>query len=189
MENLPLSRAELEAAVARGERFDYLFFWGHRKRSDGRLGPACLSQWYPAEFELDGQRYASAEHFMMASKARLFGDEEALKRILQAESPDAAKGFGRKVRGFDERTWEEKRFELVVAGNVGKFAQNPALRRFLLETGRRVLVEASPLDRIWGIGLARDDPRAERPSAWCGLNLLGFALMVARQKLAAPLEE
>lgn len=186
MTNLPLSRAELEAAVARGERFDFFFFWGHRQRSDGRLGAACLSQWYPAEFELDGHRYASAEHFMMASKARLFGDEEAFQRILQAESPDAAKSFGRQVRGFDEPTWVEKRFELVVAGNVGKFGQNAALRQFLLETGRRVLVEASPVDRIWGIGLAKDDPGAERPSAWRGLNLLGFALMAARQKLAVP---
>ncbi len=181
---LPLNRAELEAAVARGQRFDYLCFWGHKQRADGRLGATCLSQWYPAPFELDGHRYATAEHYMMAGKARLFGDEEALERILQARSPAAAKSLGRKVRGFDDRIWAEKRFELVVAGSLGKFAQNAALGQFLVGTGRRVLVEASPVDRIWGIGLAKDDPDAERPSAWRGHNLLGFALMAARQRLA-----
>jgi ribA/ribD-fused uncharacterized protein len=184
MTKVPLSRAELEAAVARGQRFDFLSFWGHKQPADGRLSTACLSQWYPAAFELDGHRYATAEHYMMAGKARLFGDEEAFERILQAKSPGAAKSLGRKVRGFDDRTWDEKRFEIVVAGSLGKFGQNAALGRFLLETGRRVLVEASPVDRIWGIGLAKDDPAADRPSAWRGHNLLGFALMAARQRLA-----
>lgn len=183
MAELPLDRNALEAAVARGQRFDYLCFWGHKERADGRLSATCLSQWYPAPFELGGHRYATAEHYMMAGKARLFGDEEAFERILQATSPAVVKSLGRKVRGFDERTWDEKRFEIVVAGSLGKFGQNAALGQFLLETGRRVLVEASPVDRIWGIGLAKDDPGAERPSAWRGHNLLGFALMAARQKL------
>jgi ribA/ribD-fused uncharacterized protein len=186
MTELPLNRAELEAAVARGQRFDFLCFWGHKERADGRLGAACLSQWFSSAFELEGHRYATAEHYMMAGKARLFGDEAAFERILRAKSPAEAKSLGRKVRGFDERTWDEKRFEIVVTGSLGKFGQNAELGRFLLETGRRVLVEASPVDRIWGIGLAKDDPAAERPSAWRGHNLLGFALMAARQRLAQP---
>jgi len=183
MTTLPLTRVDLEAAVKRGEHFSYLCFWGHRQRADGRLVETCFSQWYPTAFEVAGVRYATAEHYMMAGKARLFGDEAALERILRAPSPDAAKKLGRTVQGFDEQRWNEQRFELVVAGNAAKFGQHQDLRAFLLATGTRILVEASPVDRIWGIGLSRDDPRAERPQDWCGLNLLGFALMAVRQQL------
>ena len=182
---LPLNRESLEAAIQRGERFAYLCFWGHQKRADGRLAETCFSQWYPAAFVLDGQRYASAEHYMMAEKARLFGDQAALARILHASTPGAAKSLGRKVRDFDEQRWNDQRFDVVVAGNLAKFSQDDDLRAFLLATGRRILVEASPVDRIWGIGLSRDDARAERPEAWRGQNLLGFALMEVRQELVA----
>jgi len=183
MTSLPLSRTDLEAATRRGERFDYLCFWGHRKPTDGRVIETCFSQWYPTPFEVDGVRYATAEHYMMAGKARLFGDEAALERILLAASPAVAKKLGRTVQGFDEPRWNERRFEIVVAGNAAKFGQHPDLRAFLLATKQRILVEASPVDRIWGIGLSRDDPRAQRPDAWRGLNLLGFALMVVRGQL------
>lgn len=183
MAPLPLSRADLEAAVKRGERFEYLCFWGHRKRADGRLGPTCFSQWYPAAFEVSGVRYPSAEHYMMAEKARLFADEGARERILRAPTPGAAKKLGRTVASFDEGRWNQHRFEIVVAGNTAKFDQHPDLREYLLATRRRILVEASPVDRIWGIGLAQDDPRAERPQDWRGQNLLGFALVAVRQAL------
>lgn len=183
MAALPLTRGELEAATRSGGRFKYLCFWGHAQRADGRLTETCFSQWYPTPFVLAGQRYATAEHFMMAEKARLFADEAALGRILQAKSPGAAKKLGRTVAGFDEQRWSERRFQIVVAGNLAKFGQNEDLRAFLLATGKRILVEASPVDRIWGIGLSRDDERAERPDAWRGQNLLGFALMVVREEL------
>jgi len=183
MPPLPLTRADLQAAEKRGERFKYLCFWGHRKPADGRVVETCFSQWYGAAFELAGVRYATAEHYMMAEKARLFGDSTALERILSAPSPGAAKKLGRTVRGFDEPRWNERRFEIVVAGNAAKFSQHPDLCAFLLGTRTQILVEASPVDRIWGIGLSRDDPRAERPEDWRGLNLLGFALMAARQQL------
>ena len=88
MTTLPLTRVDLEAAVKRGEHFSYLCFWGHRQRADGRLVETCFSQWYPTAFEVAGVRYATAEHYMMAGKARLFGDEAALERILRAPSPD-----------------------------------------------------------------------------------------------------
>jgi ribA/ribD-fused uncharacterized protein len=91
---------------------------------------------------------------------------------------------GRTVRGFDEEIWRRHRFELVVEGSVHKCGQDAALREFLLGTNSRVLVEASPVDRVWGIGLAADDERAEDPARWRGLNLLGFALMEARARLA-----
>lgn len=91
----------------------------------------------------------------------------------------------RLVRGFDDAVWARERFALVVEGSVHKFGQDPALRTYLLGTGERVLVEASPVDRIWGIGLAKDDPRSANPASWRGLNLLGFALMEARTRLRA----
>jgi ribA/ribD-fused uncharacterized protein len=134
---------------------------------------------------VDGVTYPTAEHWMMAGKARLFGDDAALARILGAPQPGAAKKLGRQVRGFDEDTWIRHRWDLVVDGNVAKFGQDTALREYLLGTGSRVLVEASPLDRVWGIGLAADDERTADPASWRGLNLLGFALMEARERLRA----
>lgn len=177
------SAAALAELTARGEKVKYLLFWGHRPRPDGRIGASCLSQWWPSPFTVDGVGYVSAEHWMMAGKARLFGDEEAAGQAVAAKSPAAAKKVGRLVRGFDEAVWERERYGLVVAGSFHKFGQNPELGAFLRDTGRRVLVEASPLDRIWGIGLAADDQRAQDPTAWRGLNLLGFALMEARERL------
>ncbi|WP_189132971.1 NADAR family protein [Wenjunlia tyrosinilytica] len=181
----PRSVAELTAAVAGDPGLEYLLFWGHRPQRDGSVGPGCLSQWWPSPFEVEGTRYATAEHWMMAGKARLFRDEEALGRVLEAPHPGAAKSEGRSVRGFDEQTWRAHRYELVVRGSEAKFAARPELRAFLLGTAPRVLVEASPVDRIWGIGLAADDERASDPQRWRGLNLLGFALMEARARLAA----
>jgi ribA/ribD-fused uncharacterized protein len=87
------------------------------------------------------------------------------------------------VRGFSEDRWAAARYEMVVAGNVAKFTQHDDLRRYLVSTSDRVLVEASPLDRVWGIGLAEDDERAHAPSRWRGRNLLGFALMEVRERL------
>jgi ribA/ribD-fused uncharacterized protein len=173
----------LVEAVRRGERVRYLKFWGHRPPRSGGVGAGCLSQWWPAEFVVDGVTYATAEHFMMAGKARLFGDEETASAIVAAAHPKQAKDLGRLVRGFDEEKWAAARFDIVVQGNLAKFGQNPELREFLLGTGERVLVEASPVDRIWGIGLAADDERAEQPEMWQGLNLLGFALMEVRDTL------
>ncbi|WP_255950828.1 NADAR family protein [Streptomyces odontomachi] len=179
------SREELAALVAAGAQPKWLMFWGHRPQRDGSVGPGALSQWWPSAFTVDGVRYASAEHWMMAGKARLFGDDASLATILAAGTPAEAKKFGRLVRGFDEARWSAACFDLVVAGNVAKFGQDPALRRYLLDTRNRVLVEASPRDRVWGIGLGASDDRATDPARWPGRNLLGFALMEARARLAA----
>jgi ribA/ribD-fused uncharacterized protein len=174
----------LRRAVAAGESFTYRYFWGHKPAPDGRLSDSVFSQWWPCRFEVDGQAYSSAEQLMMAGKARLFGDEEIRAKILATHDPGAVKALGRKVRGFDEARWKAAAFELVTRGNVAKFGQDPRLRAYLLATGADVLVEASPLDAIWGIGLARDDERARDPRTWPGLNWLGFALGRARQELA-----
>ena len=161
----------------------YLHFWGHTPKKAGVVGAECLSQWYPAPFEVDGVRFATAEHYMMWGKARLFGDEEAAAKIVAAGHPKQAKDLGRTISKFDEDTWVAERLAIVTAGNVEKFRQNPDLLAFLLGTRQRVLVEASPLDRVWGIGLAADDERARDPARWRGLNLLGEALMAARETL------
>ncbi|MEV8319993.1 NADAR family protein [Streptomyces sp. NPDC059900] len=170
-------------ALRAGEKVKYLHFWGHAPRRDGSLGASCFSQWWESPFTVDGVVYGTAEHWMMASKARLFSDAEAEATILACRTPAEAKKAGRLVRGFDEATWERERFGIVVEGSVHKFASTEALRSFLVGTGSRVLVEASPVDRIWGIGLAADDDRAGDPEKWRGPNLLGFALMEARERL------
>ncbi|MFG1913280.1 NADAR family protein [Micromonospora sp. NPDC048898] len=177
------SVADLAAAQAQGHRVKFLFFWGHQPERDGRVGAGCLSQWWPAAFTADGLGFATAEHYMMWRKAMLFGDRAMAEEILAAPHPHAAKTLGGRVAGFDQQTWSEHRCAIVVAGNLAKFDQHPALRAFLLDTGQRVLVEASPVDRIWGIGLNRDDPAAADPGSWRGLNLLGFALMQVREVL------
>ncbi len=173
----------LTREVRSGARVKYLHFWGHRPRHDGRVGASCLSQWWPSPFTVDGVEYATAEHWMMAGKARLFGDAEAERQVLASSQPALAKKAGRLVRGFDDHIWERERFGIVVEGSVHKFGAHADLREFLLGTGDRVLVEASPLDRVWGIGLAADDERAADPGQWRGPNLLGFALMEARDRL------
>ena len=174
---------ELIASIKRGARPKYLFFWGHTPKVRGRIAQSCLSNWFPAPFEIGGIRYPTTEHYMMAAKARLFGDTEICEKIIGAGGPAKAKALGRQVRGFREDQWVAHRFEIVVAGNRAKFAQNAEMGRFLLDTARKVLVEASPRDRIWGIGMGRDNPRASDPARWRGLNLLGFALMEVRSRL------
>jgi ribA/ribD-fused uncharacterized protein len=168
-----------------GRPIDVLPFWGHKPPRDGSIGPACLSQWYHAPFTVEGTTYPTAEHWMMAEKARLFGDREGLAAVLAAPDPARAKTAGRKVQGFDEWAWRDARYDAVVAGNLAKFGQHADLRAFLVATGQKVLVEASPHDLIWGIGLAADHPDVHRPTAWRGLNLLGFALMDVRGRLEA----
>ena len=179
------SREELTSLMATGAQPKWLMFWGHRPQPDGSVGPGSLSQWWPSRFAVDGVDYATAEHWMMAGKARLFGDGAAVPGILAAATPAEAKNLGRLVRGFDDARWEAARFDLVVQGNVAKFGQDPALRGYLLGTRNRVLVEASPRDRIWGIGLGAANEAATDPARWRGRNLLGFALMEARDRLAA----
>ncbi|WP_306750452.1 NADAR family protein [Saccharothrix yanglingensis] len=164
---------------------EYLFFWGHRTRPGAPVGKQCLSQWFEAPFTEDGRTYPTAEHHMMVGKALLFGDGDTAGRVLRARTPGEAKALGRQVRGFDEDTWVAHRVDLVVRANLGKFGAHDDLRAFLLGTGDRVLVEASPVDRVWGIGLAEDDERAADPAAWRGLNLLGQALMTVRERLRA----
>ena len=175
---------QLLAALEAGESARFLLFWGHRPSKDGRITKACFSQWYEAPFSVDGVAYRSAEHYMMAAKAALFQDLRTRDAILAATTPGEAKALGRQVTDFDEETWARERMRIVVEANLGKFGQDGRLADFLLQTGSQVLVEASPVDAVWGIGLAEDDPDALHPVRWRGLNLLGFALMEVRSQLS-----
>ena len=169
--------------LAQDARVKYLFFWGNQPSKDGTITKSCLSQWWPVDFEAAGTSYRSTEHWMMAEKARLFNDDKVLAQILAAKSPAEAKKLGREIQGFEPEVWEAHKVEVVVAGNLHKFGQHPELAKFLLSTNDRVLVEASPVDNIWGIGLAADAADAENPARWLGPNLLGFALMEVRDQL------
>jgi ribA/ribD-fused uncharacterized protein len=177
------TKEDLIAYLAEGGTAKYLFFWGHTPPKDGSIDKSCFSQWYDAGFDIDGIHYPTGEHYMMAEKARLFGDDEMLQQILSSVHPRKAKQLGREVKRYDEKRWREHRFEIVTTGNVAKFSQNENLKTFLLNTGNRILVEASPRDKIWGIGMDKNNPDVENPAKWRGLNLLGFALMEARYRL------
>lgn len=165
----------------RKESLDFLFFWGHTVKEE--ITKSCFSQWFPIRFEENGIVYKTAEHYMMAGKARLFNDDEILEKVLSSETPNEAKSLGRKVKNFDPKLWDEHKYEIVKKANLLKFSQNPKFEEFLLATNDKILVEASPYDRIWGIGMLESDPRAQNPLLWDGENLLGFALMEVRDEL------
>ena len=144
-----------------------------------------FSQWYRCRFTAGENTFNCAEQFMMHGKAVLFGDAEVAAKILAADHPRDHKALGRKVKNFDDKIWKREREQIVMAGNRAKFTQNKELEKLLLDTRGTTLVEASPYDKIWGIGLAASDPRAQDPSQWKGQNLLGKILTALREELIA----
>ena len=132
---LPRNREELRNRWANGERFNFYFFYGHKPPAQG-VDESCLSQWFVRDFEINGVTYSTAEHWMMAEKARLFEDDTMLVEILDAAGPKEAKAFGRKVRNFDNEKWGEHKFEIVKVGNLAKFSQHEDLKAFLLGTSK-----------------------------------------------------
>ena len=151
---------------------EFHMFWG---------GP--FSQWHPSPFEIGGIKYNCTEQYMMAKKADLFGDDEIRSKIMDATNPKIQKRFGRNVRNFDIDQWNAISRDVVFRGNVAKFTQNLGLREYILGTGDEEIVEASPEDVIWGIGLGADDPDAYDKSKWRGTNWLGEVLMDVRKSL------
>ncbi|MBR6057142.1 MAG: NADAR family protein [Victivallales bacterium] len=166
-----------------GKPMSFVFFWRGLK-SYGRIDSSCLSQWYPCAFTEDGVTYSTAEQYMMAQKAQLFHDEDTYSRIMSATHPSDCKKLGRMVRNFSPELWDRSKYGIVLKGSLLKFSQNPDCLDFLLKTGDAVLAEASPYDQIWGVGLPQEDERIRNPKLWRGENLLGFALMEARDILA-----
>lgn len=154
-----------------------------------------FSQWYSSPFKphpkvniiytnnLKDYKFPTAEHWMMYCKAILFANDEIAEQILMAKTPSLAKQFGRKVKNFDVDDWEMFADRIVYEGNILKFRQNPKLLTILVNTGNKTLVEASPYDKIWGVGLNETDPRILDETKWLGANRLGIALMKVREKL------
>jgi ribA/ribD-fused uncharacterized protein len=150
----------------------FVFFWG-----------GTFSQWHPSNFDIDGVNYNCCEQYMMAKKALLFGDRETHRKIMDSKLPKEQKALGRLVKGFDTDKWNEVCREHVYEGNLAKFRQNPKMYQELLATGTKELVEASPFDTIWGIGLSESDKNILERSKWKGTNWLGEALMRVRETL------
>lgn len=155
---------------------EFVFFWN---------GP--FSQWHKSDFTVSGLQYNCAEQFMMAQKARLFGDSITEGEIMDTTSPREQKALGRKVQNFDAAVWELHRFPIVLAACLAKFKQDERLKQVLLATGTMTLVEASPEDNIWGIGMREEDPLIQDKNNWKGLNLLGQALTCAREVIRAEM--
>ncbi len=173
----------LQNKIEQGKLFEYLLFWGHTPRQAGAVDKSCFSQWYPSAFIVDGISYKTAEHWMMAKKAQLFNDHEIFEKIIAAEKPAIVKALGREVKHFDPAVWEAAAYAIVVEGNRHKFSRDAALTNFIKNTKEKILVEASPADAIWGIGLPQDAKETSNPFEWRGTNLLGFALMEVRDGL------
>ncbi len=169
----------LQTEVKNGFQPEYVFFWGHTQK-EGLIDKYCFSQWYPSAFIVDGVKYPSAEHWMMAKKALLFNDKEQYENIILTESPAKAKKMGRLVKNFDDKIWKTNASSFVIEGNWHKFSQHKNMKEFLLNTNNAIIVEASPFDKIWGIGTKTYETN---PTKWKGTNLLGFALMEVRDKL------
>jgi len=181
MKSLPTSLNSLLSRSSKEEEsFEYLFFWGHQENDPNGI----FSQWYPSPFQdLDGIFYPTAEHFMMIGKAKVFNDVESLNAIFDTEDPRAAKKIGRQVRNFNPMVWNMVCRDIVSMGNFYKFTQNKDLLDKLLVTQGKILVEASPYDSVWGIGMKSDEEGVLDPNNWKGTNYLGFVLTNLRDGL------
>jgi len=144
---------------------NYYFFWRGK-----------FSQWIKSPFEEFGVQFGCAEQFMMASKAKLFGDNEAYEQIMNTKSPKAQQAFGTKVKGFDKEIWDDNARDIVTLGNLNKFTQNEDLFKLLYKNKDKFFVEASPYDKVWGVGLSETDPLIQNSKNWTGKNWLGECL-------------
>lgn len=142
-----------------------------------------LSNWYQSEFTVGDISFASMEQFMMYCKAVCFQDDAVASQILKTGDAAQIKALGRTVSGYNEHQWSGVRQITVYEGLIQKFSQNEYLRTALLNTGDAVLAECAVKDRIWGIGLSMTDAKRYDMSQWKGQNLLGYALMMAREKI------
>lgn len=165
-----------------GKKIDFLFFYGHTNDKK-EVTKLSLSQWYIKDFKENDLLFNCMEKYMMYNKALLFDDKDIANEILNNNQPKAIKELGRKVKNFNDELWDKMKYKIVFTGNYYKFSQNTDLRNFLLSTKNKVLVEASPYDKVWGIKMKYNDENIENPFCWKGENLLGFALMEARDEI------
>ena len=142
-----------------------------------------LSNWYGCTFKVNGILFSSMEQFMMYKKAERFGDHLISHRILETDDVAEIKSLGRQVTGYDDHIWNGIRQIIVYEGLLAKFSQNELLRRRLKMTEQMIFAECEVKDQIWGIGLAMNDPRRYNINQWNGKNLLGYTLMMVRDKV------
>lgn len=142
-----------------------------------------FSQFHPSKFTINGIEYSCCEQYMMHQKAVLFKDEKIAEQILKETVPREMKQCGRRVKNFEDEEWTKKCRDIVFDGNYAKFSQNEKLKEQLLKTEDKLIAEASPSDKRWGIGLSEKDPKAKQPHLWRGKNWLGEALMRVRGEL------
>lgn len=152
----------------------FTLFWRNR---------SPFSNWYPSTFTHNGNTFTRGEQYMMYRKAMLFNDTEIAQEILKTDNPALQKELGRKVRNYIDDVWAAQRVDIMVEGLYEKFNQNPKLKEALLATGDTEIAEASPIDLIWGIGWAAEDPEAQDKTKWKGQNLLGIVLMRVRDAI------
>lgn len=159
-------------------------FWGNAD---------VFSNWHhdsrPVQFTVDGIGYNCAEQFMMHTKALFFGDFDTAQQVMKTCDPREQKRLGRTVTNFDAGLWQSQARELILPGIIAKFEQNFGYLQTLFDPRFDLIVEASPYDKIWGVGLGADDSRILDQSKWEGLNLLGELLMSARSKLKNDVEQ
>jgi ribA/ribD-fused uncharacterized protein len=167
-----------------------LFFWGHNAKGYV-MGKQCLSNWFPSTFIVEEKindkiiklKFHNNEQYFMYQKAKLFGDINMMEKILKEKKPFNCKKLGKLVKNFDKKIWEENCVDLVTMGCYYKFSQDKEFKKFLLSTGDRLLVEASPYDFIWGIGMGELKAKNLPPEKWPGKNYLGICLMNARKMI------
>ncbi len=153
----------------------YVFFYGSGQ---------CFSNWHRATFiDGNGVTYNCSEQYMMAKKAELFNDTTTYKLIMAEKNPREQKALGGIVKDFKKAIWNEQAKGIVYNGCYLKFTQNPKMLHELMYTGNTKLVEASPYDRIWGIGMGEYDKGVEDPENWKGTNWLGETLTLLRDDL------
>ena len=176
------SLSKLKTDFNKGKKIDFLFFYGHTNDKN-EITKSSLSQWYIKDFKENNLTFNCMEKYMMYNKALLFDDKKIAEEILNNNQPKAIKELGRKVSNFKDEIWDKVKYTIILKGNYYKFSQNNDLRNFLLNTKNKVLVEASPYDKVWGIKMKYDNENIENPFFWQGENLLGFALMEVRDEI------
>lgn len=149
---------------------NWTFFWN---------GP--FSNWYPAKFIYKGIKFENSEQAFMWEKAMHFKDVVISEMILKTPNPADVKKLGRQVIGYDDVEWSKVRYKYMFDVCLQKFSQNQSLKLELLNKSN--FVEASPYDRIWGIGMMEGDFGIENPNNWKGLNLLGKVLDEVRSSI------
>ena len=142
-----------------------------------------MSNWYPSKFTVNDVDFSSMEQYMMYKKAVCFGDKDMADKILATDDVAELKAFGRLVANYNESYWNGVRQIVVFEGLTAKFSQNEDLKAKLKATENSILAECAVRDRIWGIGLSMNDPDRLKIDKWEGQNLLGYALMMVRERL------